>query len=117
MEALPLGTAVDGELVAFDESGRPSFNAIQNASADPTWAPGLTAAYKQHWRPVLSDFQIERALALTQPLAIASYLYGRDPSFTSEYRHDARHQSYARSLARHMDRVVQAQEFRRALCN
>src|ERR1017187_10642883 len=33
-EALPLGTAVDGELVAFDESGLPSFNAIQNASAE-----------------------------------------------------------------------------------
>jgi phosphotransferase family enzyme len=89
----------------------------QALSEDPTWVPGLTAAYKQHWRPVLSDFQIECALALTQPLAIVSYLYGRDPSFTSEYRHDARHQSYARSLARHMDRLVQDQEFRRALCN
>jgi ATP-dependent DNA ligase len=32
-EALPEGTAVDGELVAFDDGGHPSFNAIQNASA------------------------------------------------------------------------------------
>lgn len=30
-EALPIGTAVDGELVAFDEHTRPSFSAIQNA--------------------------------------------------------------------------------------
>jgi hypothetical protein len=84
---------------------------------DPTWAPGLTAAYKKHWRTVLSDFQMERALALTRPLAIVSYLYGRDPSFRSDYRHNARSQSYARSLARHMDRALEAQEFRRALCN
>jgi DNA ligase D-like protein (predicted ligase) len=33
-EALPMGTAVDGELVAFDETGQPSFYAIQNASAE-----------------------------------------------------------------------------------
>jgi bifunctional non-homologous end joining protein LigD len=32
-EALPIGTALDGELVAFDKSGRPSFKAIQDANA------------------------------------------------------------------------------------
>jgi len=33
-EALPMGTALDGELVAFDETGQPDFNAIQNAGAE-----------------------------------------------------------------------------------
>lgn len=33
-DAISLGTAVDGELVAFDETGHLSFSALQNANAD-----------------------------------------------------------------------------------
>jgi hypothetical protein len=82
-----------------------------------TWAHQLTAAYKRHWHGLLAESDLDRALALTRPLAIVSYLYGRDPSFASEYRHDAHCQSYARSLARHLDRAIQAPEFMGALCD
>lgn len=81
------------------------------------WADQLTETYKQHWCDYLAEAEVVRALALTPPLAIVSYLCGRDPSFASEYRHDARCESYARSLGRHIDRAVQAPEFKGALCN
>lgn len=32
--ALPVGTALDGELIAFDENGQPSFSAMQDASTE-----------------------------------------------------------------------------------
>ncbi|WP_162601770.1 RNA ligase family protein [Occallatibacter savannae] len=33
-DSIPLGTSIDGELVAFDGTGQLSFNALQNADAD-----------------------------------------------------------------------------------
>jgi hypothetical protein len=81
-----------------------------------TWAPRLKEIYKGHWRAVLSESQIHRAFALSPPLAIASYLCGRDPSFSSPHRAGDSVRSYARSLARHMYRFAQFPEFVEALC-
>jgi hypothetical protein len=91
---------------------------VQALEADEThtWAPQLKDLYKRHWRTILNDHQIERAFTLSPPLAIASYLCGRDPSFTSPYRSNESVQSHARSLARHMNRFVRSTEFLEALC-
>jgi len=49
-------------------------------------------------------------------LAIASTLYGRGDWLDSPLRHDSRRRSYARSLARYMDRASQEPAFVGALC-
>jgi Phosphotransferase enzyme family len=87
----------------------------EREDATHTWSPSLTALYKQHWRTLLGESQIEEAFALVPPLAIASYLCGRDMSFSASYRNDTRAHSYARSLARHMDRAAQSPEFLEAV--
>jgi hypothetical protein len=49
-------------------------------------------------------------------LAVASTLYGRGDWLNSSQRNDPRRQSYARSLARHMDRAARKPELLEALC-
>ena len=91
---------------------------VQASSADTTgkWVPRLKGIYRDHWRSVLDGVRIDCALALCPPLAITSLLMGRDPHFASPNREDPHCQSYARSLARHIDRAVRAPEFLEAIC-
>src|ERR1017187_6199369 len=63
-EALPLGTAVDGELVAFDESGHLSFNAIQNSSAETNIVFFAFDVLVNRWRDVKHLALNERLLLL-----------------------------------------------------
>ena len=51
-EALPMGTALDGELVAFDETGHPNFNAIQNASAETNVVLFVFDVLVDRWKDV-----------------------------------------------------------------
>jgi hypothetical protein len=50
-------------------------------------------------------------------LSILSSLYGRGDWFDSPDRYDPRRLSYSRSLARHMDRVVQTPGLQEVLCH
>jgi hypothetical protein len=80
------------------------------------WCTNLRALYRQQWRTLLSEPQIECATALAPFLAIASCLYGRGSWLMSSYRADLHFRSYSRSLARHLDRAAQTPELREALC-
>jgi Phosphotransferase enzyme family len=81
------------------------------------WWPGLAAIYKQQWRAILTEPQIDSVFALAPLLAIFSYLYGRGKLLSSPRREDARFESYSRSLARHIDRAAQAPGLLEALCH
>lgn len=70
-EALPLGTAVDGELVAFDESGQPSFSAIQNADADTNVMFFAFDVLVNHWRDV-KNLALDERLSLLQSAIVPS---------------------------------------------
>jgi hypothetical protein len=76
----------------------------------------LEQAYKDQWLNVLTEWQIDKAIALMHLLTIASYLYGRGDWLRSNQRNKPQMRSYARTLARHMDRAAQAQSLREALC-
>jgi hypothetical protein len=92
---------------------------VQALEADEThtWAQQMEETYKGCWSSVLRESSIERAFALSPPLAIVSYLLGRDPSFDSSDRADELVLSYTRSLARHMDRCAKSPAFLEALCS
>lgn len=92
---------------------------VQAQGSDVThaWAAKARAIYAHHWRSRLEDTQISRALAICPPLAMMSYLVGRDTTFRSPQRDDVQCQGYARSLARQMDRAVHTPDFLEALCH
>jgi len=77
----------------------------------------ITQVYAERWSSILPRYQIDLAIILSRPLAVAAYLIGRDPSFNAPFRHLEHVQSYARSLARTMDRFTKSPEFLEALCN
>jgi hypothetical protein len=75
----------------------------------------LTAIYCESWSSHLTDEQITQALALIPPIAIASYLLGRDPLFVGTHRRRPVILKYVRTLANHLIRATRAHDFRKAL--
>jgi hypothetical protein len=78
--------------------------------------PALKNIYKSCWTESLSERKIDKALRLTPLISILSCLYGRGDWLSSPRRHDPFFQGYARSLARHMDRMAESTELMETLC-
>jgi hypothetical protein len=71
------------------------------------WISKLRMIYKNCWLDLLHSSQINAAFTLAPLLAIFSHLYGRGTWLHSPRRNESQVKSYARSLARHMDRAAQ----------
>ncbi|MCU1226201.1 MAG: hypothetical protein JWQ42_4294 [Edaphobacter sp.] len=81
-----------------------------------TWVTQLRSRYKNQWLDFVPEAKIDRAFALSPPLAILSHLHGRGDWLQSPIASSAALQSYARSLARHIDRETRSPQLLEALC-
>ena len=76
----------------------------------------LKERYLEAWMDRCDPDALREGFVYMPMLAIGSALYGRGDWLGSPRRSDSRHQSYARSLARHMDRAAQETQLTEALC-
>jgi hypothetical protein len=81
-----------------------------------SWVSRLPELYQEAWRRALPNCQLECVPTLVPLIAVASYLCSRRDWIISERRYMPRFQSYARSLARQMDRAARAIELEHTLC-
>jgi hypothetical protein len=76
----------------------------------------LREVYRASWRERLGDECIDQAFALMPLLAVFAHLYGRGDWLHSEQGKLPQFESYARSLARRMDRAARNPILQEALC-
>jgi hypothetical protein len=79
------------------------------------WVPALREAYGRKWFPLLDEQQIDRAFVLMPLLTIADYLHGRGDWLISSRKDELTFQSFARTLARCMDREAEEPALIKAL--
>jgi DNA ligase D-like protein (predicted ligase) len=79
-KSLSEGTVLDGELVAFDETGQASFNAIQNASADTNVVFFVFDVLFHQWKDV-RHLPLSERLTLPQSAFVPSATVQRSEHF------------------------------------
>jgi hypothetical protein len=77
----------------------------------------LKQRYLDVWTVSCDPDALDKGLVYMPILAAASTLYGRGDWLRSPRRNDPHRQSYARSLARHMDRATREPRLLEALCH
>jgi hypothetical protein len=91
-------------------------HAARKTNEAESWTRLLKQIYRSRWTSILTERQIDRAFEHLPALSLLSYLYGRGDWLHTPRRNDPAVQSYSRSLARHMDRIVGNSDLSEVLC-
>lgn len=94
-------------LLLLNQAENPGILAVRNSL--------LQGRYKKVWLQICEDAAIDVGFIYMPLLAIGSALFGRCNWLTTSAREDTRRHTYARNLARHMDRAARAPELLAAL--
>jgi Phosphotransferase enzyme family len=92
-------------------------NKVQNPELRQFMNSLLKDRYRTVWPAACDPAAIDEGFLYMPLLAVASSLYGRGDWLHSQHRDDARRWSYARSLARHLDRAARDPQLLEALCH
>lgn len=94
---------------------------LLNRVEDPELRALMNSALKQKyldaWLAVYEEAALQESFAYMPLLGAISALHGRGDWLTSPDRNDPRRQSYARTLALHMDGALRAPELQEVLCH
>jgi hypothetical protein len=96
--------------------GNPFFSLARFIQLNVDAAADLRRVYRQCWLGNLSEEAIDSACDLAPLMAIYAYLYGRGDWLKDPSANPPQFESYARGLARHMDRAVKDPLLLETLC-
>lgn len=92
-------------------------NKVNNPKSRDFINRSLKGCYREVWSAIVDPTLFDAGFVYMPLLAVVSSLLGRGDWLTSSQRYDALRQSYARSLARYMDRATHAPELLEGLCH
>lgn len=95
--------------------GNPFLSCERLCQLNPEHRESICSIYRKPWLDRLDAAVVGEAFALMPLLAIYAYLYGRG-DWIAGVKSRPQFESYARSLARHMDRAAKTPELLEALC-
>ena len=96
--------------------GNPFLACERLCQLNGAFADTVRRAYRESWLPRISADRIDKAIALAPLVAIYAYLFGRGHWPKEAQTVKPAFESYARSLARHMDRAAKHPVVSELLC-